>query len=127
MRSEKCSVHILSLLYNNLGFPATDVQLLCNHKLKTDITEQTVLDTPVLLLYNNTSVFIQEVIAMIDEVTAGAKVKLRKKISDSVPVGSIATVLYIDDLDNVFIEWVSNGRLTSFSKKNFKSLFDAAE
>ena len=56
---------------------------------------------------------------MIDEVIAGAKVKLREKISDSVPVGSIATVLYIDDLDNVFIEWVSNGRLTSFSKKNF--------
>lgn len=103
------------------------MQLLCNHKLKTGITEQTVLDTPVLLLYNNTSVFIQEVIAMIDEVTAGAKVKLREKISDSVPVGSIATILYIDDLDNVFIEWVSNGRLTSFSKKNFKSLFDATE
>ena len=54
------------------------------------------------------------------------KVKLREKISDSVPVGSIATVLYIDDLDNVFIEWVSNGRLTSFSKKNFKSLFETA-
>ncbi len=38
---------------------------------------------------------------MIDEVTAGAKVKLREKISDSIPVGSIATVLYIDDLYNV--------------------------
>ena len=62
------------------------------------------LDTPVPLLYNNTSVFIQEVIAMTDEVTAGAKVKLREKISDSVPIGSIATVLYIDDLDNIFIE-----------------------
>ncbi len=61
---------------------------------------------------------------MIDEVTAGAKVKLREKISDSVPVGSIATVLYIDDLDNVFIEWMNDGRLTSFSKKNFKSLFE---
>lgn len=33
---------------------------------------------------------------------------------------------WIDDLDNVFIDWVSNGRLTSFSKKNFKSLFDMA-
>ena len=63
---------------------------------------------------------------MIDEVIAGAKVKLREKISDSVPVGSIDTVLYIDDLDNVFIEWVNNGRLTSFSKKNFKSLFEMA-
>ena len=41
---------------------------------------------------------------MIDEVTAGAKVKLMEKISDSVPVGSIATILYIDDIDNVFIE-----------------------
>ena len=39
-------------------------------------------------------------------------------------IGSIATVLYIDDLASVFIEWVSNGRLTSFSKKDFKSLFD---
>ena len=38
---------------------------------------------------------------MIDEVTAGAKVKLREKISDSVPIGCIATVLYIDDLYNV--------------------------
>jgi len=45
---------------------------------------------------------------------------------DSVPVGSIATVLYIDELDNVFIEWVSNGRLTSFSKKDFKSPFERA-
>ena len=57
---------------------------------------------------------------------AVTEVKLREKISDSVPVGSIATVLYLDDLDNVFIEWVSNGRLTSFSKKNFKSLFEMA-
>jgi len=76
------------------------MQLPCNRKWKTGITAQMVLDTLVPLLYNNTSVFIQEVIAMIDEVTAGAKVKLREKISDSVPVGSIATVLYIDDLDN---------------------------
>ena len=102
------------------------MQLPCNHKWETGITTQMVIDTPVPLLYNNTSVFIQEVIAMIDEVTAGAKVKLREKISESVPVGSIATVLYIDDLDNVFIEWVSNGRLTSLSKKNFKSLFEMA-
>lgn len=64
---------------------------------------------------------------MIDEVVVGTKVELREKISDSAPVGSIVTVLYIDNLDNVFIEWASNGRLTSFSKKNFKSLFDTTE
>ena len=60
---------------------------------------------------------------MIDEVTAGAKVKLREKISDSVPVGSIATVLYIDDLDNVFIEW-SDGKLSSFSDKQVLKGFE---
>ena len=53
---------------------------------------------------------------MIDEVIARAKVKLREKIGDSVPVGSIATVLYIDDLYNVFIEW-SDGKLFKFSDK----------
>ena len=31
-----------------------------------------------------------------------------------------------EGMDDVFIECVSNGRLTSFSKKNFKSLFDMA-
>ena len=60
---------------------------------------------------------------MIDEVTAGAKVKLREKISDSVPVGSIATVLYIDDLDNVFVEW-SDGKLSSFSDKQVLKGFE---
>ena len=63
---------------------------------------------------------------MIDEVTVGAKVKLREKISDSFPIGSIATILYIDDLDNLDIDWRSSGRLTSFAKKNFKSLYEIA-
>ena len=44
--------------------------------------------------------------------------KFRSMLDTPVPL------LY--NLDNVFIEWVSNGRLTSFSKKNFKSLFDMA-
>ena len=60
---------------------------------------------------------------MIDEVTAGAKVKLREKISDSVPVGSIATILYIDDLDNVFIEWL-DGKLSKFSDKQLLNGFE---
>ena len=60
---------------------------------------------------------------MIDEVIAGAKVKLREKISDSVPIGSIATVLYIDDLDNVFIEWL-DGKLSKFSDKQLLNGFE---
>ncbi len=35
-------------------------------------------------------------------------------------VGSIVTVVYIADLDSVFIEWVNNGGLTSFSKIHLK-------
>ena len=61
---------------------------------------------------------------MINEVIIGTNVKLLETISDDVPVGTIATILYIDDLDNVFIEWKSGGRLTSFSRKNFKCMFE---
>lgn len=63
---------------------------------------------------------------MIDEVIIGAKVKLLTKISESIPIGSIATVLYVDDQNNVFIEWKDNGRLTSFSKEKFAELFETA-
>ena len=63
---------------------------------------------------------------MMDSITVGAKIRMTEAVTRDYPVGSTATILYIDEMDNVFIEWVSNGRLTSFSKKNFKSLFDMA-
>ena len=39
---------------------------------------------------------------MIDEVTAGAKVKLREKISDSVPIGSIKCPLCQDKKRKIY-------------------------
>ena len=63
---------------------------------------------------------------MMDLITVGAKIKMTETVTGEYPVGSTATIIYIDEMDNVFIEWVSNGRLTSFSKKNFKSLFERA-
>ena len=63
---------------------------------------------------------------MMDSITVGAKIRMTGAVTRDYPVGSTAAILYIDEMDNVFIEWVSNGRLTSFSKKNFKSLFEIA-
>ena len=62
-----------------------------------------------------------------DTITVGSDIKLVGKVDSSTPVGSTATILYVDDFKRVFIEWKNDGRLTSFSKKNFKSLFDTAE
>ena len=39
------------------------------------------------------------------------------------PVGSTATILYIDEMDNVFIEW-SDGKLSSFSDKQVLYSFE---
>ena len=38
-------------------------------------------------------------------------------------IGSTATILYIDEMDNVFIEW-SDGKLSSFSDKQVLKGFE---
>lgn len=53
---------------------------------------------------------------MMDSITVGAKIKMTEAVTSDYPVGSTATILYIDDMDNVFIEW-SDGKLSSFSDK----------
>ncbi len=58
----------------------------------------------------------QEVITMMDSITVGAKIKMTEAVTGDYPVGSTATIIYIDDMDNVFIEW-SDGKLSSFSDK----------
>ena len=39
------------------------------------------------------------------------------------PVGSVATIIYIDEMDNVFIEW-TDGKLSSFSDKQVLKGFE---
>ena len=53
---------------------------------------------------------------MMDSITVGAKIKMTEAVTGDYPVGSTATIIYIDDMDNVFIEW-SDGKLSSFSDK----------
>lgn len=42
---------------------------------------------------------------MMDSITVGAKIKMTDTVTSDYPVGSMATIIYIDEMDNVFIEW----------------------
>ena len=53
---------------------------------------------------------------MMDSITVGAKIRMTEAVTGDYPVGSTATILYIDEMDNVFIEW-SDGKLSSFSAR----------
>jgi hypothetical protein len=76
-------------------------------------------------LYNGTSVD-REVITMMDSVTVGAKIRLTENDSSGYPVGAVATILYIDDLDNVFVEW-TDGKLTSFPENQLRKRFEKTD
>lgn len=53
---------------------------------------------------------------MMDSITVGANIRMTEAVTGDYPVGSTATILYIDEMDNVFIEW-SDGKLSKFSDK----------
>ena len=63
-----------------------------------------------------------EVLKM-DTITVGSDIKLVGKVDSSTPVGSTATILYVDDFKKVFIEW-KNGKIASFSDKQILSNFE---
>ena len=60
---------------------------------------------------------------MMDSITVGAKIRMTEAVTGDYPVGSRATILYIDEMDNVFIEW-SDGKLSSFSDKQVTHGFE---
>ena len=60
---------------------------------------------------------------MMDSITVGAKIKMTEAVAGDYSVGSTATILYIDEMDNVFIEW-SDGKLSKFSDKQVLKGFD---
>ena len=60
---------------------------------------------------------------MMESVTVGAKIKMTEAVTSDYPVGSIATIIYKDEMDNVFIEW-SDGKLSSFSDKQVLKGFE---
>jgi hypothetical protein len=62
---------------------------------------------------------------MMESVTVGAKIKMTEAVTSDYPVGSMATIIYIDEMDNVFIEW-TDGKLSSFSDKQVIKGFEKA-
>ena len=51
------------------------------------------------------------------------KIRITEAVTGDYPVGSTATILYIGEMDNVFIEW-SDGKLSSFSDKQVLKGFE---
>ena len=60
---------------------------------------------------------------MMDSSTVGAKIRMTEAVTGDYSVGSTATILYIDDLDNVFVEW-TDGKLTSFPEQRLLNCFE---
>ena len=60
---------------------------------------------------------------MMDSITVGAKIRMTNAVTSDYPIGSTATIIYIDEMDNVFIEW-TDGKLSSFSDKQVLKGFE---
>ena len=45
-----------------------------------------------------------------EKITVGMTIKLVKDIGENIPVGSTATIVYIDDFDQIFIDWKDGGQ-----------------
>lgn len=60
-----------------------------------------------------------------DKITVGMKITLARDIDSSKHVGSTATIVYIDDFDQIFVDW-SEGGQSKFSEKEFLKYFDIA-
>ena len=59
-------------------------------------------------------------------ITIGARIKLIvESIISGKNVGSTATILYVDDQNNVYVEWY-DGKLTSYPEKIFLTCFELA-
>ena len=60
---------------------------------------------------------------MMESITVGAKIKLNDAGTYSEkPVGSSATIIYIDEHDMVYVEW-SDGKLTSYTEGQLRKSF----
>ena len=57
-----------------------------------------------------------------EKITVGMKIKLIKELDDRIPVGSIATIVYIDEFEQIFIDWIDCGQY-KLDEKNLLSNF----
>ncbi|SFB66399.1 hypothetical protein [Ruminococcus albus] len=60
-----------------------------------------------------------------DKITVGMTIKLVKDIGENIPVGSTATIVYIDDFDQIFIDWKDGGQ-AKISEEQLLKNFEVA-
>ena len=58
-----------------------------------------------------------------DRINVGMKLKLAQDVGKGKPVGTKATVVYIDDFDQVFVEWADGGQ-DSFDEFHISKYFE---
>ena len=60
-----------------------------------------------------------------NNIKVGMTIKLVRDIGENIPVGSTATIVYIDDFDQIFIDWKDGSQAKISEKQLFKN-FEAA-
>ncbi len=54
-------------------------------------------------------------------------IKLVKNIDENIPIGSTATIVYIDDFDQVFIDWFDGGQARFTEEQLLRNLESATD
>lgn len=57
----------------------------------------------------------------------GMTIKLVKNIDENIPIGSTATIVYIDDFDQVFIDWFDGGQARFTEEQLLRNLESATD
>ena len=60
-----------------------------------------------------------------EKITVGMTIKLIKEIGENIPVVSTATIVYIDDFDQIFIDWKDGGQ-AKISEEQLLKNFEVA-
>ncbi|SDA30214.1 hypothetical protein SAMN02910447_03145 [Ruminococcus sp. YE71] len=60
-----------------------------------------------------------------DMITVGSMITLIKDIDGKTPIGSTATIVYIDDFDQIFVDWTDGGQ-AKFSEEQLLKNFEIA-
>lgn len=60
-----------------------------------------------------------------DNITVGMKIRLVDNIGENLSIGSTATVIYIDDFDQIFVDWTDGGH-SKFTEEQFLRFFELA-
>lgn len=61
-----------------------------------------------------------------EKITVGSKITLKNDVDGKIPIGSTATIVYIDDFDQIFVDWTDGGQ-TNFTEEQLLKNFEIAD